>query len=142
MAGRGLVTSPGVGRLITMGAGCITTASGSGCRAVTSTRSEAGGDLRSLRLSILVFHSATIFAGIRCRTTSAIRIHDIIDVTIQITAAADAMDVTPAGGVMAAMGVTGVMVAMDATAAMAGDVRVSVERAVTVARLTVRRGRA
>lgn len=62
-----------------------------------------------------------MFAGIRCRTTSAIHIHDIIDVTIQITAAAGVMDVMLAGGVM---GVTGVADAM-AGAAMVMDVMVA-----------------
>src|SRR5687767_2500047 len=75
MAGRGLVSNRGVGRLITMGAGSITTTRGFGSRGVTSTRSEAGGGPRSSPLSILVFHSVTTFAGIHCRTTSAIHIH-------------------------------------------------------------------
>src|SRR5688500_2257711 len=92
MAGRGLVSNRGVGRLITMGAGSITTTRGFGSRGVTSTRSEAGGGPRSSPLSILVFHSVTTFAGIHCRTTSAIHIHAIIDVTIRIMAAVDAMD--------------------------------------------------
>src|SRR5688500_4676391 len=92
MAGRGLVSIRGVGRLITMGAGSITTTRGFGSRGVTSTRSEAGGGPRSSPLSILVFHSVTTFAGIHCRTTSAIHIHAIIDVTIRIMAAVDAMD--------------------------------------------------
>jgi hypothetical protein len=102
---------------------------------------------------------ATISAGIRCRTTSAIRIHDIIDVTIRITVAAVtvAVDVTPAAG-----GAMGVTVAVDAMAVdvteadvmavevirflhrdvTAKDVKVEVARAGTVRRLTTNHGTA
>src|SRR5688572_18563965 len=169
MAGRGLVSNRGVGRLITMGAGSITTTRGFGSRGVTSTRSEAGGGPRSSPLSILVFHSVTTFAGIHCRTTSAIHIHAIIDVTIRIMAAVDVtdvMDVTPAGDVTDvtdAMDVTpagdetdamDAMDAMDAKVAQAEvvdviryrhvmekDVTAKVDRSVMVPRLTVRRGK-
>src|SRR5687767_4500359 len=157
MAGRGLVSNRGVGRLITMGAGSITTTRGFGSRGVTSTRSEAGGGPRSSPLSILVFHSVTTFAGIHCRTTSAIHIHAIIDVTIRIMAAVDAMDVmdvTPAVDVTDVTDAMDAMDAMDAKVAQAEvvdviryrhvmekDVTVKVDRAVMVPRLTVRRGK-
>jgi hypothetical protein len=91
-----------------------------------------------------------------------IRIRDIIDVTIQITAAG-VMGVTPAGGVMDVMVVTAVAGATDvmgATGAKVTDgarvadvircrpltakdhVRVNLARAVTVARLMARPGKA
>lgn len=56
--------------------------------------------------SVSVFHLATISAGIRCRTTSAIRTRDSTDVTIRIMVAA---------GVMVDEMVTDVMLVVDAT---------------------------
>src|SRR5687768_379554 len=107
MAGRGSVTNHGVGRRITTDAGSTTTTRGPGCRAATSTRSEAGGGPHSSLSSGSVFHLATTFAGTHCRITSAIRIHVITVAIIQTTAAAAAT------GTMIAMGgmrVTGEMV--------------------------------
>ena len=80
--GRGSDTNRGAGRRITTAAGFSTTAAGSGCRAVISTRREAGGGPRSSRSSVSIFHLAITSAGIRFRTTSAIHIRDSIDATI------------------------------------------------------------
>ena len=44
--GRGLVMNPGVGRLITMVVGFITTTIGHGVRAVVTTVTAVGGDQR------------------------------------------------------------------------------------------------
>ena len=127
-------------------------ARGFGYRAAISTSNEAGGDRHSSLSSISVFHLATISAGIRCRTTSAIHIRVIIAVIIRITAAVDAMAeaATPAGGatgVTAVMDATVVTAAMDATAAevtrvadvTAADVREARVRVTVTSAVTVRR---
>jgi hypothetical protein len=85
----------GVGRLTTTGVGFITTATGHGARAVSFTGIAVGGDRHSSR-SCSTFHSATTFAGIRCRITKEIHVR----VTIVTIAVMDAMTVMP---VMTAM---------------------------------------
>ena len=107
-----------------MAAGSITTVRGRGCRAVSTTGSEAGGGPRSSPSSISTSHSATTSVGIRCRTTSAIHIRDITDATIRAMA----------GGAMAEE-VAGVMPVVDAT--VVGDRAV-----VMVATVTTRHGAA
>ena len=109
MAGRGSDTNPGVGRLITMGAGFITTTTGPGVREVSFTRSVAGGARRWLH-SCSTFRLATTSAGTRCRITKEIRIR--VD-TVAITMV-----------VMVVMGVMDVMAVMDAipeAAAVGGE---------------------
>lgn len=138
MVGRGSVTNRGVGRRITTDAGSITTTPGPGCREAISTRSEAGGDLRSSRLSDSIFHLATISAGIRCRTTSAIRIRVITGVTIRTTVAADviiAMDVMRVVDEMVDVMVTDATEAGGATVADVTDA-VRVENGLTVETVT------
>src|SRR5687768_15446375 len=73
-AGRGLGMNRGVGRRITTAVGSITTTTGPGFHALNSSQSAVGGDLHSLRLSHSTSPSEPIFAGIHCRTTSAIHI--------------------------------------------------------------------
>ena len=75
--GPGSGMNRGVGRRITTAAGSFTTTTGPGCRAASFTRSEVGGGPRSSLSSRLISLSETTSAGIRCRTTSGIRIHDI-----------------------------------------------------------------
>ena len=82
MAGRGLDMNPGVGRLTTMVVGFITTAIGPGVREVSFTGIAVGG-VRHSSHSYSTFHSATTFAGIRCRITREIHVRDII-VTIAV----------------------------------------------------------
>lgn len=82
--GRGLGTSLGVGRRITSGAGFITTTHGRGCRAVSLIYDAVGGGLRSSRLCRWTSRLVMTFVGIRCRTTSAIRIRIITDIMIGV----------------------------------------------------------
>src|SRR5437868_10220676 len=73
MAGRGLVTSLGAGRLITTAVGSTSTITGRGVRAAGFITIAVGGDRRSSRLCRSTSRSQTLSAGIRSRITSAIR---------------------------------------------------------------------
>ena len=79
-AGRGLVMNRGAGRRITTDGGSITTIAGPGVRAVATTTNEVGG---APRLSPSISRSATITAGIRLITTSAIHTLGITVVLLQ-----------------------------------------------------------
>lgn len=83
MAGRGLDTSRGGGRLITTVAGSITITTGPGYRAASFNGGAVGGGPRSSR-SWSTSHSATTFAGIHCRITTGIHIQIAIVTTIVI----------------------------------------------------------
>ncbi len=63
----------GAGRRITMAAGSITTITGRGARAVTTTVIEAGGVRRWWLLFRSVVRTATTFAGTHCLIIIAIR---------------------------------------------------------------------
>ena len=78
--GLGLVMNRGAGRRITTDDGSITTIAGLGVRAVATTTIEVGGAQRS---SPSISHSATITAGIRLITTSAIHTLGITGVLLQ-----------------------------------------------------------
>src|SRR6266480_1298628 len=78
MAGPGSVTSRGAGPLIITVAGSITTTTGPGVRAASTTGFAAGGDQRWWPLSRWISHSASASAGIHSLITSVIRIHAII----------------------------------------------------------------
>lgn len=82
MVGPGLVTSRGVGRLITTDVGCFITAGGRGCRAAGLIASAPGGVRRLLRLFPLTSRLEMTSAGIRFRTTSVIRTRAGIDMII------------------------------------------------------------
>ena len=111
--GPGSVTSHGVGLHITTAAGFIITTTGRGCRAAGSIETAVGGDRHWLRST---FHSATTFAGTRCRTTIAIHTRAItvtmivdqimVGAAMEITAEAAAVEAVEAAEVVAAMGIT------------------------------------
>ena len=92
-AGRGLDMNRGVGRRITTVVGFITMASGHGVREVSFTGTAVGGVRRSSR-SYSTFHSATTFAGIRCRITRGIHVR-VTTVTIAVTDVIIATTVMP-----------------------------------------------
>ena len=83
MAGRGLDTSRGAGRLITTVAGSITIITGPGSRAASFNGDVVGGGPRWSR-SWSTSHSATTSAGIRCLITTGILIQIAIVTTIVI----------------------------------------------------------
>src|SRR2546423_1178997 len=82
MVGLGLGMSRGVGHPITSDVGFITTTRGRGCREASTTRDAVGGGLRWSLLCRWISRLGMTSAGIRCRITSAIRIHVITVITI------------------------------------------------------------